>query len=180
MIHARLAATSIAAATLAAAGCGGSSDTKSTTAGTTTAATATTQPTTSTVAVATGKPLTRAAWIAKGDAICTSTNHKLATISIVSIQELARLDPQIAIYVTNEAEELGKLVPPSSATHEWSQILADLHLFSEYTQKVAQEIQAKRYPAAGTNLKAASKVHLQLQAIARRFGFKYCSKNREF
>jgi hypothetical protein len=180
MVHARLTAALLAAATLAVAGCGGSSKTQSTNTATTAAATATTPTNGTTIAVATGRPLTQATWIAKGDAICTSTNHKMAAISIVSLRELARLEPQIAVYSTNEGEELGKLVPPSSAAHDWAHIVNNLRIYSEYTQKVGQEAQANHFSAAGANLKAARKVHLELQAIARRYGFKYCSKNREF
>ena len=184
MLDNRLAALALAAITLAASGCGKSSKAESTTtaasATATTAATttqATTQPTTKTTGIifATGKPLSRKAWIAKGDVICARANAALNTTVIATKADYARVLPQTAGYDHVEAAELSKLVPPPAMEADWKQIVTGIQKFGVYTDQVAEKAKINDLSAAKPILASARVVHEQLAAIAKRDGFKHCS-----
>jgi hypothetical protein len=180
VLHAHFAALALAATTLAVSGCGGSSKAGSTTTARAATAPATTASTTNApipttpVTIASGKPLTRAQWIARGDAICARTNMKLKAISVVSTRDYARVLPQAAIYDRIEATELSKLVPPASMARDWMQIVNGYQLFGDYTSRVAEYAQANNFAPATPLTQMGEKVHKHLAAIAKRDGFKQC------
>lgn len=183
MLHIQLAALALVAVALVASGCGGSSktagSTTTTTAASTAAATTTaaTQPTT-TVTLATGKPLTHAQWIAKGEAICTRTNSSMSATTAQTPKEFGRTFPQIAIYEHIESQELSKLVPPASKTHDWAQIVNNLQIISEESNVIATDFQAQNYKAGVPILKAAERLHEELNETAKHDGFNECSHTR--
>ena len=81
MLHSQLAALALAATTLAVSGCGGSSKTEpAKTTASTTSGTAKTE---------SGAPLTRAEFIARGEAICAHANAELNSHPIRSPKESA-------------------------------------------------------------------------------------------
>jgi hypothetical protein len=178
----QLAAMAFAAAALTVAGCGGSSKTGSTT---TSAAVKPAQSTTATqtspvgsgeeIKVSSGKPLRRAVWIAKGDAICQRTQTMLSTTTAKTTQDFARLLPQAAGYERTEATELAKLVPPTAMIADWRQIIGDLQKVSEFSLKAAQYAQVNNWSAAVPVATAGNKIATELVVIAKRDGFKVCS-----
>lgn len=181
MLYPQLAALFLVATTLVTSGCGGSSETKSgtTAAADTTPATAA-RPSqasaTTEIVVATGKSLTRAEWVAKGDAICASTNTKRHSTTARTTNDLTRLLPQAAGYERIEATELSKLVPPTSMRSDWIQIVSGIQKFSEYSIKVSEYTQAHNFSAAAPVVVAGTTIERQLTAIAKRDGFKKCSR----
>jgi hypothetical protein len=157
----QLAAVALAAAALTAAGCGSSEKAATSS----TATTAASQPGQSTgagqtkpvgsdeeITVSSGVPLSRKAWIAKGDAICGRTNAKLSTTTASSPRDFGRLLPQAAGYERAEATELAALVPPRSTANDWQHIVSNL-------QKST----------------AAERAEAAILAITKRDGFKTCS-----
>lgn len=185
MLHSQLAAFALAAITLAVSGCGGSSKTVSTSASvaTTTAATSTPVTTTSTssppvrsvtVKVASGAPLTRAQWIAKGDAICTHLNAELETISVNKASELPRVLPQEAAYERNAFAKLVKLVPPTTMANDWRQYLTDLLQAAEDSTKLASENIGESLITSPL-ARATLAVRARSTQIAKHDGFKECS-----
>jgi hypothetical protein len=195
MLHIQLIALGLAAVALAISGCGGSSKTGSTTAsatvatGTASTATSTTATTTATtttptlptvtkttVKLATGRPLTRTALIAKGDAICARANKKLLAISIKNEDEFVRVLPQVAVYNSTESKELGKLVPPASLAHDWAQIINAAHLYSEYVKHIAAYAQETSYQAASPLVHTAEEVRKQMRTVAGHDGLKHCEE----
>src|SRR5215831_13533699 len=126
MLHAQLAAVALGATALAAAGCGSS---KAGSAATTAASTTAPVTSTNTAKLATSAPLSRARWIAGGDAICKQTLAKIETLGFYTPAQLARVLPRAVPYYAAEAEELAKLVPPKSKAHDWEQVVNDVHAF---------------------------------------------------
>jgi len=181
MLQTQLAALAVVATVLVACGCGGSSksgaSTTTTSAAVTASDTTTTTPTspTTTVKLATGRPLTRAKWIAEGDTICKHVNTEVAAISVVSAAEYGRLLPQIALYYSTEAQELGKLVPPTSMASDGTQLANGLQLLSEYLNRSAREFQAGHNTAGAHLFVTALKIQKQPIAVAKRAGFKMCT-----
>lgn len=182
----RLTALALAAAGLAASGCGGSSSKTgsiSTSADATTGtATSASAPATTTtpviiakVKVASGKPLTRAQWIAKGDAICARVNAELETVSSKTIAELRRTLPQSAAYERVAVAELAKLVPPTAMVNDWQQFLTDTLQSAEDAVKLGESVgpgqDVLKSPLA-TTIRA---VREQMTKVAKRDGFKACS-----
>lgn len=179
MLYAHLAALALAAIALAVSGCGGSSKTGSTTTAAATKRTTTAAPPTiaaATVKVATGKPLTRATLISKGDAICARRNAKLMAISVAKQGGFARVFPEVAIYDSTESSELSKLVPPASLAHDWARIINIAHLYSEYINRIASDIQTGSYASARTLIDTSEGMHRRLMVATKRDGFRHCSE----
>ncbi len=169
-----LAVSALAATALAAAGCGSSAKTEkteTTTAGNAATATAQTTP----IKVATGTPLPRAQFILAADAICQRAKAQFAALGARSTAQLERALPQAAVYFASESESLSKLTAPSSMSHDWEQIVSDLHLTGEYTAAVAQHLKAKENAAATQFYAKAERTRKAADQLARRDGFKQCS-----
>jgi hypothetical protein len=178
MLQASLAALALAASALLAFGCGGSSKaaaSNAVAAATTTTTAPAAAPPPTTVKLATGKPLTRAKWIAEGDAICAHVNTEVAAITAVSASEYGRLIPQIAAYYSTEAYDLSRLVAPAAMAGDGARIVNGIQLLSEYLHRSAQEFQAGDTRTATKRFRAAVAVQKQPIAVARRDGFKKCT-----
>jgi hypothetical protein len=194
MLHTTLAvlALSLLASLLTATGCGGSSKTTETTATpattsptpATSTTTSSTTPTTTatpatvpkvTVKIASGPRLTRAQWIAKGNAACARFNTEMETIGIKSASEIARVLPQEAAYVRAEVVSLTKVVPPSSAAKDWQEYIDISLQWAEATQKLtasgAVGGAVVRLPLAAT----ITELRKQLHAIALRNHLRACA-----
>src|ERR1700722_5724199 len=102
----RLASVALATSTLAIMGCGSSE-----------------------------KPLTRAELTAKANAICKTVTAKLATKTIKSQQDIARIAPDLAGFEETALGELSKLVPPAGLANDWKQFVAGAGRLSAKTQK---------------------------------------------
>jgi hypothetical protein len=183
MLHTQLAALALAAATLAVSGCGGSSKTASTstataqptTAATTTAATTTVPATAAAIKIRSGRPLTRAAWIAEAEVICARTNVELDSTKIKTVQDYARVLPQLASYDRIEATELSKIVPPTVMASDWRLIVTGFQKFGEYTERVAEYAEANNFNGATPTYRVAKATHERLAKIAKHDGFKECA-----
>jgi len=189
MLHAQLSALVIFAAALAFTGCGGSSkntntattSAQPTSAQTTTTTQTATSPTTpittaAVIKIQTGKPLSRAAWIAKGDAICAIANTKRHANSARTQAEFLRLLPQSAAYDRTEAEELSKVVPPAAKSDDWKKIVTGFQKFSEISARVAAEATSGRISEATALVPSGNSVDLEITVLAKRDGFKACSR----
>ena len=187
MLLAHPASIALTAVAFAASGCGGSSTSTQTTtvastqpAATTTAQSTATTPVVTThattVKLATGTPLTRAAFIAKGEAICARTNAELSSSVVKSHQDLLRVLPQAAIYDKTEAQELSRLVPPSALAQSWTQIVNDFQRFGEYSDRVAEYARANDRKSQQSLTTTAEKLHEKVAALAKRDGFNECAQ----
>jgi hypothetical protein len=180
MLHMQLTALALAATALALSGCGGSSKSASTT------SSAASTPTTTNanvsvhlappITIASGPPLTRAAWIAKGDAICTRTLDKLEATTAKTAEQLARLLPEAAVYDRTEANELSKLVPPTAMADSWAQIVDDLQKYGELTAKAAEYARVRNTNEGIPVFDSANRTQQELTTIAKNDGFKICSQ----
>jgi hypothetical protein len=86
--------------------------------------------------------------------------------------------PQIAIYNTTQANELSKLVPPASMRSVWTVILTDFHRYGEYMNRLAAYAPQRNPAVLGATLKSSERLRARLDALAKREGFKQCSKRR--
>jgi hypothetical protein len=173
-----------AIAMLAVSGCGSSSKTGSTstsaqvtpttTAATTTTPTSTTSPTQ--VKEVSGAPLTRAEWIAKGDAICAQLNTQLAANVVDKSNGFATVLPQAAAYEHAEVVQLTKLVPPSSQAKDWHMFLAETQRWSENTAKLGASAKSGHFTLSTPLVALTTKIRANVVSIAKREGFKYCSE----
>jgi hypothetical protein len=170
MLHTQLAALALAAMATVASGCG-SSKTGSATTAASTSPTTTAPPAT----VATGKPLSRARWIAAGDAICESTQTKVNALHGRTSAELLRDIPQAAVYYAAEAESMSKLVPPKSMAHDWETIVDDVHVYGEYTNTAIQNAKEHHGLLTAAFREKIAKLQASMIATAKRDGFKWCS-----
>lgn len=188
MLGMSFVALMVGAAALVASGCGGSSKTSpaSRTASrsvppTKVSATMQTEPQipTSGIPLASGRPLSKAEWIKRGEAICTRSNTRAAAITATQPREYATALPQIALYVRLEARELSKLVPPTPKAHDWARYVDGLWLASQYAVEAANKLKAKAtFQTARSALIRANSLHEEIDKIAKRDGFTECAVAR--
>jgi ABC-type transport system substrate-binding protein len=187
MLLTHLATLALAASALAASGCGGSSKSASTSAATTpattsvataatTAPTSTTPATTTTVTVATGKPLTRSAWIAKGDVICARLITQLSSGAPKSSRELAHALVQSAAYERAELAQLAKLVPPSSMETDWQEFLTGINEIATNSATLGETAQSGTGTLNIPLLRVTQQIENHTNAVAKHDGFKHCSR----
>jgi hypothetical protein len=123
------------------------------------------------------KPLTRAQLISQADAICKRVNAKLKASKISSKQDIARVVPQLAAYEQQALADLGKLVPPASMANDWKTIVAGAQTLADNTAKLGEYAKENKLKAARGLITTSEKVQRQVQATAKRDGFKECSEN---
>lgn len=143
----RLAAVALAATTLALAGCGSSS-----------------------------KPLTRAELTAKANAICKSVTAKLASKTISTQQDIARIAPELAGFEQSALAELGKLVPPAELANDWKQFVAGAQTLADNTAKLGEYAKANNLKAAKGLITSSQAIQQQMVATAKRDGLKSCEQ----
>ncbi len=188
MLHTTLVLLALAllATVLATSGCGGSSKSGSTgtPAAATTPATTTAAGTTATTAsipvvtvkASSGKPLTRAQWMAKANALCTNLKNELSLLHVKFAAEFARTLPQEAAYVRVEVAHLAQLVPPASEASNWQQFL------NAGLQWAEGDMQMLKYANQGAHIltspaaRATIAVYARVLALAKRSGLKACSQ----
>jgi hypothetical protein len=180
MLHSQISALALVAITVAATGCGSSKNglTASTGNASDTTITAPTTATTTSptptlmVKVASGKHLSRAQWIAKGDAICSHLEAVLETNNSKTAGPL-RVLPQAVAYERAAVAELARLVPPATMANDWQQFLSARLQMAEDGAKLAE---APSDAITKSPLTAAIKtIYGRLTTIARRDGFKACA-----
>jgi hypothetical protein len=174
MLHTQVAMLALAVAALAASGCGSSKSGSATTAAQ--ARTSTVSTTAAAPTLATGAPLSRAQWIAAGDAICEGVQAKLNALKSRTTAQLERVLPQAAIYYAAEAESMGKVVPPKAMARDWQQIIDDVHLFGEYTSIAVQNINEHHEKFTPSFSAKVASIQTNMIATAKRDGFKWCSE----
>ena len=180
MSHARLTALALAATSLvlAAGGCGGSSKSASTEASTSAASTTTTTAATLPnvpVAIAPGRPLKRAQWIVKGDAIWSRLNTELEAVHVKKVAELVRVLPQEVAYERAAVTQLAKLVPPPSKADDWRQFLGAMLQWAEGSSELAAYAKLGDTITRSPLATATGAVHKQMNQIARYDGLMACS-----
>jgi hypothetical protein len=177
MSRKQLTAITLALTAIAAAGCGSSKGGSTTTAASTTAATtsATTPIATPAVTVATGKPLSRAQWVAAGDAICHRLQNQLASVTSDTTTQFERALPQAVVFYAATAEDLSKLIPPKAAAHDWQAYVNDIHLFGEYTNLESRELKKGQKVMAPAVRAKVAQLQTDMISRAKRYGFKWCS-----
>lgn len=143
----RIAAVALAAATLAASGCGSSS-----------------------------KPLTRAELTAKADTICKTVTAKLASKTIKSQQDIARIAPELAGFEQAALADLGKLVPPAELEGDWKRFVAGAQTLAENTAKLGEYARSNNLKAAKGLILSSVAVQKQMVATAKRDGLKDCEQ----
>jgi hypothetical protein len=142
-----MAATMLAATTVAIAGCGGSE-----------------------------KPLTHAELVSKADAICKTVTAKFATKSANSVQDIARVAPELAAFEQKALSELSKLVPPANLESDWKQFVAGAEVLAENTSKIGEYAKVNNLKAAGRLVRSTETTQRQMQAIAKRNGLTECEQ----
>ena len=181
MSRTRIIALALAATAFTAGGCGGSSKATSTASGGTTAtATQTTtaaasQTTTTAVKLASGKPLTRAQWIAKGDAICARLNTQLSATVVKSPSDLERVLPQATLYERSALAQLSSLVPPSRYRSPWLHLLSNVEHWAANSAAMAAETHSGHFKINTRLFETTDAYHENFASIARHSGFKVCS-----
>lgn len=143
----RLAAATLAATTVAIAGCGGSE-----------------------------KPLTHAELVSKANAICKTVTAKFATKNPHSVQDIARIAPELASFEQHALSELSKLVPPANLESDWKQFIAGAELLAENTSKLGEYAKTNDLKAARGLITSSDTTQQQMQAIAKRNGLTECEQ----
>jgi hypothetical protein len=143
----RLAIIALAATTLAVSGCGSSS-----------------------------KPLTRAELTAKANAICKTVSAKLASKTIKTQQDIARIAPELASFEQTALTELSKLVPPAELANDWKQFVAGAQTLAENTSKLGEYAKANNLKGAKGLITSSQAVQQQMVAAAKRDGLTACEQ----
>ena len=147
MRRTRLAAVVLTAATLAVSDCGGSS-----------------------------KPLTHAELTTKANAICKTVTAKLASKTIKTRQEIARVAPELAAFEETALAELGKLVPPANLANDWKQFVAGAQTLAENTAKLGEYVRTNNAKAGRSLIASTTSVQQRMVAVAKRDGFTACEQ----
>jgi hypothetical protein len=82
--------------------------------------------------------------------------------------------PQAAIIYAKEAEDLAKVVPPTTLKKSWEAYINAVHVYGEYTNSLYQEFKAGHKsvsPAIQQNLGALQRTEI---GVGKRYGFKWC------
>jgi hypothetical protein len=161
MHNRRLAVVVLSGVALAVSGCGGSSSNSSS------SANASSSP---------SKPLTRTEFITDGDAICKRVNTKVFTNPIRTIQVAAHTAPQLAAYEQAAIKELTALRPPLSLAGDWRTFLSDYSKLAKDTVTFGKAAAAGSFAGIRSISLADDAVHTQMLAVAKRDGFKVCSR----
>jgi hypothetical protein len=143
----RIAVAALAATTLAVSGCGSSS-----------------------------KPLTRAELTAKANAICKTVTAKLASKTIKTQQDIARIAPELASFEQSALAELSKLVPPAELANDWKQFVAGAETLAENTSKLGEYAKANNLKGAKGLITSSQTVQQQMVATAKRDGLTACEQ----
>jgi hypothetical protein len=146
MGHTRLTAVALATAALAASGCGSA------------------------------KPLTRAELAAKADAICKTVSAKLASKTIKTQQDIARVAPELASFEQSALSDLSKLVPPAELENDWKQFIAGAQTLAENTSKLGEYAKTNNLKQARDLITSSQAVQQRMTTIARRDGLKSCEQ----
>jgi predicted AAA+ superfamily ATPase len=126
--------------------------------------------------VASGKPLTRAQWVIRGDAICARTNAQLTATTAKTLSEFSHKLPEAVAYYQTELAALSKLVPPTSKANDWQEFLTGTLQISQNTAKLAEIAQARQITLHEPELFAVNKIREVITRVAKRDGFKDCSE----
>ncbi len=143
----RLAAAILAATTVAITGCGGSE-----------------------------KPLTHAELVSKANSICKTVTAKFATKSAKSVQDIARVAPELASFEQKALSELSKLVPPADLESDWKQFVAAAEMLAENTSKLGEYAKANNLKAARALITSSETTQQQIRTIAKRDGLTECEQ----
>ncbi|HEV7936797.1 MAG TPA: hypothetical protein VGP18_02090 [Solirubrobacteraceae bacterium] len=143
----RLAAATLAATAVTVAGCGGST-----------------------------KPLTQAELTSKANTICKTVTAKFATKSAHSVQDIARVAPELASFEQKALSELSKLIPPTDLESDWKQFITGAELLAENTSKLGEYAKANKLKAAGEVITSSQTTQQQMQTIAKRDGLTECEQ----
>lgn len=172
MSRTRIAATALCASALIVSGCGSSTKSSSQT-----TSAATPAASTSTGAGEPSHPsgtLTRAQLISKGDEICYRLNARRQSTSIGHTQDYERVVPQLSAYEIQGATELSLLTPPPPMAHAWQEIVTDSRVIAEVTGHF-RHYGASHKEQHPYDVMIGNAIN-QLVAVAKREGFKECSR----
>ncbi|MFZ2112973.1 MAG: hypothetical protein WAU77_04490 [Solirubrobacteraceae bacterium] len=122
------------------------------------------------------KPLTHAELVSKANAICKTVTAKFATRSANSVQDIARVAPELADFEQKALSELSKLVPPADLESDWKQFIASAEMLAENTSKLGEYAKANNLKAAGQLIRSSETTQRQMQAIAKRNGLTECEQ----
>ena len=122
------------------------------------------------------KPLTRAELTAKADAICKTVTAKLATRTIKTRQDIARIAPELAAFEQTALAELGKLVPPAELASDWKQFVAGAQTLADNTSKLGEYAKANNLKGARGLITSSQTVQKQMVATAKRDGLIACEQ----
>jgi hypothetical protein len=122
------------------------------------------------------KPLTHAELVSKADAICKTVTAKFATKSANSVQEIARIAPELAGFEQKALSELSKLVPPAALESDWKQFVAGAETLAENTSKIGEYAKTNNLKATGPLIVSSEKTQQQMRTIAKRNGLTECEQ----
>lgn len=136
---------------------------------------------TATMLMATGcgsssKPLTRAELTTKANAICKTVTAKLASKTIKSQKDIARVAGELASFEQSALTDLSKLVPPAELENDWKQFVAGAQTLAENTAKLGEYAKSNNLKAAHGLIASSTAVQHQMQVTAKRDGLKECEQ----
>lgn len=122
------------------------------------------------------KPLTRAELTAKANAICKTVTAKLASRSVSTRQDLARVALELASFEQSALTDLSKLVPPASLESDWKQFVAGAQKLAENTAKLSEYEKTNNLKPVQALVASSEAVQKQMVALAKRDGLKECEQ----
>lgn len=125
------------------------------------------------------KPLTRAELTTKANAICRQVNVKLQAATkkgVGTVQQIAKLAPELAGFEETALVELGKLIPPASLERDWKAFISGAQTLAENTSKLGEYAKANNLKSAKSLIESSTTTQQQMVAIAKRNGLKECEQ----
>ncbi|HWX87033.1 MAG TPA: hypothetical protein VNX67_02550 [Solirubrobacteraceae bacterium] len=122
------------------------------------------------------KPLTRAELTAKANAICKTVTAKIASKTIKTQQEIARVASELASFEQTALASLSKLVPPAELEGDWKRFVSGAQTLAENTEKLGEYAKANNLKGAKGLITSSEATQKQMVAIAKRDGLTACEQ----
>jgi hypothetical protein len=122
------------------------------------------------------RPLTKSQLIAKADPICARFFVKFHAHGTKTAKEFVGNLRLLLSFERTESEELRKLTPPASMSSDWNKILTGQRTLTDDSARLLTYVRQGKLQAARPLLSAAQSARSQETALARRNGFKDCSR----
>jgi hypothetical protein len=127
---------------------------------------------------ATGKPLTKAEYASKADAICGKYNEQITSFANpTNLSDLAKVADKTLSVLDQAISDLGKLVPPASEKALSDQWLTQVRNLEDDLQEIRDKAKANDMDGVRSVVPKATDHNSKANALANQLGMSVCNKD---